>query len=152
MGLWIEPGIANTSRPWSAACRAVISEPLLDWERLGYKVNEGAAVIVRNGKVFLSYSASATDHNYAMGLLTADVDANGSNSADAASGTSIACRQCGHGTCRPARVDGARKLRPHTHCTTALIASPVMTSLLRRCENWTKRGNEPRQTAQQRPR
>jgi GH43 family beta-xylosidase len=53
----------------------VISEPLLDWERLGYKVNEGAAVIVRNGKVFMTYSASATDHRYAMGLLWADEDA-----------------------------------------------------------------------------
>ena len=26
-GEWIEPGTANTSRPYSAACRAVISEP-----------------------------------------------------------------------------------------------------------------------------
>ncbi|MEE4217756.1 MAG: glycoside hydrolase family 43 protein [Xanthomonadales bacterium] len=51
---------------------AIISEPLLDWERLGYKVNEGAAVIIRNGRVFLTYSASATDHRYAMGLLWAD--------------------------------------------------------------------------------
>lgn len=53
----------------------VISEPLLDWERLGYKVNEGAAVIVRHGKVFMTYSASATDHRYAMGLLWADENA-----------------------------------------------------------------------------
>lgn len=53
----------------------VLSEPLLDWERLGYKVNEGAAVIVRNGKVFMTYSASATDDRYAMGLLWADEDA-----------------------------------------------------------------------------
>lgn len=51
-----------------------ISRPQLDWEIQGYKVNEGAAVIVRNGKIFISYSASATDHRYAMGLLWADVD------------------------------------------------------------------------------
>ena len=51
-----------------------ISRPQLDWEIQGYKVNEGAAVIVRNGKVFISYSASATDHRYAMGLLWADAD------------------------------------------------------------------------------
>lgn len=54
---------------------AVISEPTLEWERLGYKVNEGAAVLKRNGKVFVTYSASATDHRYAMGLLWADEDA-----------------------------------------------------------------------------
>lgn len=49
-----------------------ITEPLHDWERLGYKVNEGAAVLKRNGKIFIAYSASATDHRYAMGLLWAD--------------------------------------------------------------------------------
>ena len=52
-----------------------ISEPTLDWEVQGYKVNEGAAVMVREGKVLLTYSASATDHRYAMGLLWADADA-----------------------------------------------------------------------------
>jgi len=51
-----------------------ISRPQLGWEIQGYKVNEGAAVIVRNGKIFISYSASATDHRYAMGLLWADAD------------------------------------------------------------------------------
>ena len=53
----------------------LLSEPDLEWERLGYKVNEGAAVIHRNGRVFMTYSASATDHRYAMGLLWADEDA-----------------------------------------------------------------------------
>ncbi|RPH97202.1 MAG: alpha-N-arabinofuranosidase [Lysobacterales bacterium] len=50
----------------------LLSEPTLDWEIQGYKVNEGAAVIVRNGRVFMTYSASATDERYAMGLLWAD--------------------------------------------------------------------------------
>ncbi|WP_404341800.1 family 43 glycosylhydrolase [Pseudoalteromonas mariniglutinosa] len=53
-----------------------ITEPTLDWEVQGYKVNEGAAVIIRNDKVLITYSASATDHRYAMGLLWADSDAN----------------------------------------------------------------------------
>lgn len=52
-----------------------LSRPELGWEILGYKVNEGAAVIVRNGKVFVTYSASATDDRYAMGLLWADENA-----------------------------------------------------------------------------
>jgi len=52
-----------------------ITEPTLDWEVQGYKVNEGAAVMIREGKVLLTYSASATDHRYAMGLLWADTDA-----------------------------------------------------------------------------
>ncbi len=53
-----------------------ISKPELAWERVGFNVNEGPAVLVRNGRVFVSYSASATDHNYCMGLLSAHEDAN----------------------------------------------------------------------------
>lgn len=57
------------------AVEVEITRPALDWEIQGYKVNEGAAVIIRNGKIFISYSASATDHRYAVGLVWADVDA-----------------------------------------------------------------------------
>lgn len=65
--------IARTTNPWTVELPSIqISWPTLAWERIGHNVNEGAYVIVRNGKVFLTYSASATDHNYAMGLLTAD--------------------------------------------------------------------------------
>lgn len=53
----------------------VITEPEYEWERQTYAVNEGAAVIKRNGKIFITYSASATDHTYAMGLLWADENA-----------------------------------------------------------------------------
>ena len=40
--------------------------------KIGFKVNEAPAALIRNGKVFITYSASATDENYAMGLLWAD--------------------------------------------------------------------------------
>jgi GH43 family beta-xylosidase len=53
----------------------VITEPEFEWERHTYNVNEGAAVIKRNGKIFITFSASATDHTYAMGLLWADENA-----------------------------------------------------------------------------
>lgn len=53
----------------------VITNPELSWETIGYNVNEGAAVLKRNGKIFVTYSASATDHNYCIGLLWADQDA-----------------------------------------------------------------------------
>ena len=65
--------IAPMSDPWTLSARGVrISAPEYDWETRGYAVNEGAAVLKRNGKIFISYSASATDANYCMGLLTAD--------------------------------------------------------------------------------
>lgn len=53
----------------------VLTEPEFNWERMKYNVNEGPAVIKRNGKIFVSYSASATNHNYCMGLLWIDEDA-----------------------------------------------------------------------------
>jgi GH43 family beta-xylosidase len=53
----------------------VITEPEYEWEKKVYEVNEGAAVLKRNGKIFITYSASATDHNYALGLIWADENA-----------------------------------------------------------------------------
>ncbi|AZK46735.1 glycoside hydrolase family 43 protein [Paenibacillus lentus] len=68
--------ISKMSNPWTLTGeQAMISTPEYDWEIIGFKVNEGAAILKRNGKIFMSYSASATDHNYCMGLLYADEDA-----------------------------------------------------------------------------
>lgn len=68
--------IASMSSPSTLSSTPVrIAVPTLDWETRGYKVNEGPAVIKRNGRVFVTFSASATDANYCMGLLTADAGA-----------------------------------------------------------------------------
>ena len=53
-----------------------MSKPELPWETIGYRVNEGPAVLIKGGHVFLTYSASATDANYAMGMLVADDGSN----------------------------------------------------------------------------
>ncbi|WP_215226484.1 glycoside hydrolase family 43 protein [Echinicola shivajiensis] len=53
----------------------VLTEPEFDWERVKYNVNEGPAVLKRNGKIFVTYSASATNENYCMGLLWIDENA-----------------------------------------------------------------------------
>ncbi len=75
--------IAEMRNPWTIATKAVmISTPSYDWEQLGFFVNEGPAVIKRNGKIFVSYSASATDSNYCMGLLSIDEDADPLNASD----------------------------------------------------------------------
>lgn len=54
---------------------ALLSRPDYSWEKIKYEVNEAPAVLIRNGRVFITYSASATDENYSMGLLTAHADA-----------------------------------------------------------------------------
>ncbi|GLB51592.1 glycosyl hydrolase [Neptunitalea chrysea] len=54
----------------------VITRPEFDWERVKYNVNEGPAVIKHEGKIFVTYSASATNKNYCLGLLWIDENAN----------------------------------------------------------------------------
>jgi GH43 family beta-xylosidase len=88
-----EPGIATNTNlyiarlanPWTITGTTTrISVPTMDWETRGFRVNEGPAVIQRNGRIFLTFSASATDANYCLGLLTASA---GSNLLNAASWT-----------------------------------------------------------------
>lgn len=62
--------IAKMDTPTSLESTPVmISKPELAWEIRGFWVNEGPSVLKRNGYIFVSYSASATDENYCMGLL-----------------------------------------------------------------------------------
>lgn len=81
--IWAQQNAAQTynSALWLAEMRSPteirppivkLSEPSLPWEIQGYKVNEGPAVIKKGNRLFVFYSASATDHQYAMGLLHVD--------------------------------------------------------------------------------
>ncbi|RLK25205.1 GH43 family beta-xylosidase [Micromonospora sp. M71_S20] len=81
-----EPGISTNSNvyiarmggnPWQitgTVTRLVV--PTYDWETRGFRVAEGPAVIQRDGRLFLTYSASATDANYCLGMLSASATAN----------------------------------------------------------------------------
>lgn len=65
--------LSEMENPWTLKGEQImLSIPEYDWEKIGFLVNEGPAVIIRNGKVFITYSGSATDENYCMGLLWAD--------------------------------------------------------------------------------
>ncbi|MGQ3051831.1 MAG: glycoside hydrolase family 43 protein [Roseateles sp.] len=64
--------LAELANPWTLAGAPVcISRPELAWERIGFCVNEGPALLKRHGRVLIAYSAAATDANYCMGLLWA---------------------------------------------------------------------------------
>jgi GH43 family beta-xylosidase len=69
--------IAKMDTPWSITGNQVlITKPEYPWElRGGVRVNEAPSVLIKNGHIFMTYSASATDATYALGLLTADEDA-----------------------------------------------------------------------------
>lgn len=69
--------IARMENPTKLSDKQIcISKPELDWETRGFKVNEGPSTLVRDGRVFLTISGSATDENYCIGLLYADLDSN----------------------------------------------------------------------------
>lgn len=68
--------IAKMDSPTSITGQQVmLSRPEFPWEQIRYWVNEGPAVLIRNGRVFLTYSAAGTGAEYCMGLLTADENA-----------------------------------------------------------------------------
>ncbi|NLL76702.1 MAG: family 43 glycosylhydrolase [Clostridiales bacterium] len=54
--------------------QVLLTTPDYEWERTGFWVNEGPAVIKKNGKIFLTYSASDTGAAYCVGMLTAEED------------------------------------------------------------------------------
>lgn len=64
--------LAKMDTPWSiTGTQVMISKPELAWEKVTYVVNEAPAVLQKNGRIFMTYSASATDANYCLGLLVA---------------------------------------------------------------------------------
>lgn len=68
--------IAEMETPCSLkTVQVLLTTPDYDWERVGFWVNEGPAVIRRGGKIYLTYSASETGTAYCMGMLTADENA-----------------------------------------------------------------------------
>ena len=58
-----------------ATVQVLLTTPDYDWERRGFWVNEGPAVLKHHGKIFLTYSASDTGANYCLGMLTIDENA-----------------------------------------------------------------------------
>ena len=68
--------IAEMDSPTSITGKPVmLTCPEYAWETRGHRVNEAPAVLISHDRVFLTYSASATDANYCLGMLTADADA-----------------------------------------------------------------------------
>lgn len=52
--------------------QVLLTTPDYDWERVGFWVNEGPGVLKKNGRIFLTYSASETGVDYCVGMLTAE--------------------------------------------------------------------------------
>ncbi len=52
--------------------QVLLTTPDYDWERIDFWVNEGPAVLKHDGKIYVTFSASATGAMYCMGMLRAD--------------------------------------------------------------------------------
>lgn len=55
-----------------ATAQVMLTTPDYDWERHGFWVNEGPGVLQKEGKLFLTFSASDTSPAYCVGMLIAD--------------------------------------------------------------------------------
>ena len=68
--------IAKMKSPYElATIQVLLTTPDYDWERVGFWVNEGPGILKKNGKIFMTYSASETGIAYCVGMLTADENA-----------------------------------------------------------------------------
>lgn len=57
-----------------ATAQVLLTTPDYDWERVDIWVNEGPAILKHDGRIFLTYSASATGECYCLGMLSIGED------------------------------------------------------------------------------
>lgn len=63
----------DPKKPWKTTSQSILlTKPEYYWERVSIPVNEGPAVMIHGGKVFVAFSASATGPEYCLGLMYAD--------------------------------------------------------------------------------
>lgn len=55
-----------------ATVQVLLTSPDYDWERIGFWVDEGPAVLKRNNKIYLTFSSSATSSCYCVGMLSTE--------------------------------------------------------------------------------
>ena len=66
----------NPEYPWKLTSKSILlTKPEYDWEKVNFRVNEGASVLKTKEKVYIFFSASGTGSEYCMGRLEADTDA-----------------------------------------------------------------------------
>lgn len=76
-GSWLYIATVDKEEPWQLTGeRMVICKPDYGWDNNGTFVVEGPFVLQKDGKIYLTFSGSGTDHTYCVGLLTASEDGN----------------------------------------------------------------------------
>ena len=66
----------NPQEPWKLTSKPILlTKPEYAWEKVVFRVNEGASVLKTEKTVYIFFSASGTGSEYCMGRLSADTDA-----------------------------------------------------------------------------
>ncbi len=66
----------DPAEPWKLITLPILlTKPEYDWEKVRFRVNEGAAVLKIEDKIYVFFSASGTGSEYCIGRLSADTDA-----------------------------------------------------------------------------
>lgn len=73
LGAWLYIAKVDPKEPWRLVCDPVVlTKPEYGWENNNVFVVEGPFALIRNNKLFLTYSGSLIDETYVIGLLTAE--------------------------------------------------------------------------------
>lgn len=65
----------DPAEPWKLISMPILlTKPEYDWEKVRFRVNEGASVLKTESEVYVFFSASGTGSEYCMGRLSADAD------------------------------------------------------------------------------
>lgn len=76
LGAWIYIAKVDSREPWKLITDPVLlTKPDYGWANNHVFVDEGPFALIRNGKLFLTFSSALVDATYVVGLLTADKDA-----------------------------------------------------------------------------
>lgn len=76
LGAWIYIAKLDPKEPWRLASDPVLlTRPDFGWANNHTFVDEGPFALIRDGRIFLTFSSAAIDATYCVGLLTADANA-----------------------------------------------------------------------------
>ena len=65
----------DPSEPWKLISKPImLTKPEYSWELVNNRVNEGAAVLKTDKKVYVFFSASGTGSEYCVGRMEADIN------------------------------------------------------------------------------
>lgn len=66
--------ISEMENPWTLKGNiTMLTHPEYEWEKRVFLVNEGPSILKNDKYIFLTYSASATDENYCVGILKLEI-------------------------------------------------------------------------------